>query len=365
MRAHVMEGSPRTRRQLLRDAAALGALVAGWPLLAACAPAAAPAPATSQPSTGALPPPETTTLRIGPVAPCDPWYWLSDGYLREEGFTDIQYGKGSVPERTADLQTVYANSLVVSIDAGSPVLIVAGMHTGCIQLFARPGIDKIADLRGKTIAVNSKAAVLPFVNQTIPSLFYGFLVSLFTHVGMQPSDANFVEIGDDKDLVSYFIDGKADATLTVHAQGPILQANPKNPGHVILDTSLDKPWSQNYCCLLFTDRDWAKANPVAVKRATRALLRGVDAGKRDLRAAAKSAADQGTYRSSPAFTEQVIYDVIKDESFDWREYDPEETMRFFALRLADAKLIKKTPQQIISEGTDLAWFRQLRKELKA
>jgi NitT/TauT family transport system substrate-binding protein len=128
---------------------------------------------------------------------------------------------------------------------------------------------------------------------------------------------------------------------------------------------MDKPWSQNYCCLLYTNRDWAKANPVALKRATRALMRGVDVANGDRRAAAKSAADQGTYKSNPAVTEQVIYEVIKDESLAWRDYDPEETVRFFALRLADAKLIKKSPQQIISEGTDLAWFRQLRKELKA
>jgi NitT/TauT family transport system substrate-binding protein len=57
--------------------------------------------------------------------------------------------------------------------------------------------------------------------------------------------------------------------------------------------------------------------------------------------------------------------VIKDESFDWREFDPEETLRFFALRLSDAKLVKKSPQQIIVEGTDFTYFRQLRKDLRA
>jgi len=56
---------------------------------------------------------------------------------------------------------------------------------------------------------------------------------------------------------------------------------------------------------------------------------------------------------------------IKDESFDWSEYDPDDTVRFFALRVADAKLVKKTPQQILTDGADFTYFRQLRTELRA
>jgi NitT/TauT family transport system substrate-binding protein len=331
--------SPRStsRREFLAGASAAA-------VAAACAPTS-----TAKGSAAAtpLPPPETTTVRIGATAPCDPWYWMSDQFLREEGFADIQYG----------------NYLAGLIDAGVPLVAVAGLHTGCMELFARPGINTIADLRGKTIVVNAKTNKVG--DKIVVDLIYGFLVSLFAHVGMQSSDANFVEIGEDKNVIAEFIQGRADAILVAGAGGPILRANPSNPGHVILNTSMDKPWSQNYCCMLATNRDWAKANPVALKRATRAILRGIDAAKRDLRAAAKLAIEKGTYKDNPQFTEQVIYDIIKDESFDWREYEPEETTRFFALRLADAKLVKKSPQQIVTEGMDLSWFRQLRKELKA
>jgi NitT/TauT family transport system substrate-binding protein len=362
MPAHVRDLTNVTRRRLLRDAAALGALVVGAPLVAACAPAAAPAPAASQPSAAPLPPPETTTIRLAAPSPCDPWFWLSDGFLREEGFTDIRYRAGTPDAGTADFGVSYGNFFVGTVDVGGiPTVAVAGMHTGCLMVFARPEIRTVADLRGKTIAVNSK--ITKVGDKSVTGLDYGFMTSLFAHIGMQPTDATFVEVGEDKSVVPEFVGGKADAILTASSQGPLLLANPKNPGGVILDTSLDKPWSQNYCCLLVTNRDWAKTNPVALKRATRAFLRGVDAGNRDRRAAAKSAIDQGTYKDP--ITEQILYDVIKDESFDWRDYDPEETIRFFALRLADAKLIKKTPQQIIAEGADLAWFRQLRKELKA
>jgi NitT/TauT family transport system substrate-binding protein len=47
-----------------------------------------------------------------------------------------------------------------------------------------------------------------------------------------------------------------------------------------------------------------------------------------------------------------------------RAFEPEETLRFFALRLNDVKLIKSTPTQIIAQGSDVAFMKQLRKELK-
>jgi NitT/TauT family transport system substrate-binding protein len=36
----------------------------------------------------------------------------------------------------------------------------------------------------------------------------------------------------------------------------------------------------------------------------------------------------------------------------WREYDAEDTVRFYALRLRDAGLIKSSLQKIIADGTD-------------
>ena len=49
----------------------------------------------------------------------------------------------------------------------------------------------------------------------------------------------------------------------------------------------------------------------------------------------------------------------------WRDYDPEDTVRFYALRLRDVGMIDSIPQEIIAEGTDWRFLNQLRKELKA
>ena len=46
-------------------------------------------------------------------------------------------------------------------------------------------------------------------------------------------------------------------------------------------------------------------------------------------------------------------------------YDPEDTLRFYALRLHEVGMIKKSPKQIIAQGTDWRFLRELKKELKA
>ena len=49
----------------------------------------------------------------------------------------------------------------------------------------------------------------------------------------------------------------------------------------------------------------------------------------------------------------------------WREYDPEDTVRFYSLRLREIGMIKSSPQKIIAEGTDWHFLNELKRELKA
>jgi NitT/TauT family transport system substrate-binding protein len=48
----------------------------------------------------------------------------------------------------------------------------------------------------------------------------------------------------------------------------------------------------------------------------------------------------------------------------WRDYDPENTIRFYALRLHEAAMIRSSPQKIIAHGTDWRFLNELKKELK-
>ena len=48
----------------------------------------------------------------------------------------------------------------------------------------------------------------------------------------------------------------------------------------------------------------------------------------------------------------------------WREFDPEDAVRFYALRLHEAGMIKSSPQKILAQGTDWRFLNELKKELK-
>ena len=49
----------------------------------------------------------------------------------------------------------------------------------------------------------------------------------------------------------------------------------------------------------------------------------------------------------------------------WREYDPEDTLRFFGLRLHEVGMISSSPNAILAEGTDWRFLTELKRELKA
>ena len=48
----------------------------------------------------------------------------------------------------------------------------------------------------------------------------------------------------------------------------------------------------------------------------------------------------------------------------WREYDHEDTVRFYALRLHEAGMIKSTPQKLLAQSTDWRFLNALKKEMK-
>jgi hypothetical protein len=48
----------------------------------------------------------------------------------------------------------------------------------------------------------------------------------------------------------------------------------------------------------------------------------------------------------------------------WRQYDPEDAVRFYALRLHEIGMLKSSPQKLIAQGTDWRFLHELKKELK-
>ena len=44
----------------------------------------------------------------------------------------------------------------------------------------------------------------------------------------------------------------------------------------ILDTTVDRPWSQYFCCMLAGNREYVQRHPVATRRVMRAILKATD-----------------------------------------------------------------------------------------
>jgi len=299
---------------------------------------------------------ETTSVRITKnqgicVAP----QYVAEELLRDEGFTDIRFVDTPPPEIGAaiaqgkvDFGMTYAPTFIREIDAGTSVTVIGGVHVGCNELFAREAIRSITDLKGKRVGV-----------QAIGSLPNIFIVLMAAEVGLHPEkDIDWVTDPNVKPK-ELFIDGKIDAFLGFPPEPQELRA--RGISHVIVNTALDRPWSQYYCCMLGGNPEYVRNYPVATKRALRAVLKAADLCTTDPAGAARRMVDRG-------FTPRYDYalQTLSENSFDkWREYDPEDTMRFYALRLHDAGLIKTIPTKIIAENTDWRFFNELRRELKA
>jgi NitT/TauT family transport system substrate-binding protein len=132
-------------------------------------------------------------------------------------------------------------------------------------------------------------------------------------------------------------------------------------GHVLVSTAVDHPWSQYFCCMLFGNREYVRNHPVATKRAMRAILKAADLCATQPERVARRLVDRG-FTPRYDYALQTLSDVPYDR---WREYDPEDTIRYYALRLYELGIIRTTPQKIIAENTDFRFFNELKRELKA
>jgi NitT/TauT family transport system substrate-binding protein len=131
-------------------------------------------------------------------------------------------------------------------------------------------------------------------------------------------------------------------------------------GHVLVNSNVDRPWSQYFCCMVAAHRPFVQQHPVATKRALRAIMKGTDVCAVEPGRAVRLLVDRGR---TPR--EDLMRQVLQDIAYHrWRDYDPEDTVRFYALRLHEVGMIKSIPQKIIAQGTDWRFLNELKKELK-
>jgi NitT/TauT family transport system substrate-binding protein len=334
------ESCIRGRRRFLAHVTALGgASIAGLPLVAA-----------------SEPPPEVERIRfVHTPAICLAPQYLAEELLRMDGFNDVQYVEhqsgavDALAEGMADISMEATPTCVAGLDQGKAIVVVAGVHAGCFELFGRDNVKAVRDLRGRTISISAFGA---------PE--HVFLSSIIAYVGMDPGkDVRWAVAGTNPEAMRLFTDGRADAFLGFAPQPQELRA--RRVGHVILNTAQDRPWAQYFCCSVAANRTFVARNPIAAKRALRAILKAADLCAQEPERAARMLRSRGY---EPRY--ELGLEVLKTLPYNrWRNADPEDTVRFHALRLYEVGMIKNAPAKLIAQGTDWRFLKELKRELKA
>jgi NitT/TauT family transport system substrate-binding protein len=298
-------------------------------------------------------PPEVTTIRLRKSSViCVAPRYLAGDLLRAEGFTDVRYIADLPPDAVAhgeldfDIQT--ASWVVSELDAEKPITAVAGVHPGCYELFAHEPIRTISDLKGRKVGVRE-----------LGTGEHVLIAIMAAHVGLDPhNDIDWVARPIAKS-VDLFVERQVDAFLGFPPEPQEMRA--RKIGRVILNMTTDKPWSQYLCCMLVGNRDFVSNYPVASKRAVRAMLKATDVCATAPELAAQALVD-GQFTDRYDLALQTLTEVPYGA---WREYDPEDSLRFYALRLHEVGMIKTSPNRLIAEGSDWRFLNELKRELKA
>jgi len=307
---------------------------------------------------GAEPPPETTRLRLLKFR-TDCWapQYVAEELLRAEGFTDIEYVRGGHPRTfkemlasgQIDLRLGNAGFQMVDVEADDRAVFLAGLHTGCYSVIGGRGVSGIRDLKGKNIWAGG------FLGSG-PHIFFSIIAA---YVGLDPiKDFNFIT-GSAKEALQLFAEGKLGGFISFSPGPQKLRA--KAVGRVLLDTNVDKPWSQYFCCMVAGNREFTRKNPVATRRALRAILKGNDIVAGEPERAARTLIEKNV-RTEDEY-EFLVQSMTEIPYAKWRDYNPEDTIRFYALRLKEVGMIKTSPEEIIKRHADWSHLESLRQEL--
>jgi NitT/TauT family transport system substrate-binding protein len=297
---------------------------------------------------------ETTSVRLfksSLICSAAPQF-AAEELLHAEGFKEIAYieaARNELPqvfaEGRVDFTVTFAVNHSQAIDHRAPVTILAGVHAGCYELFARDGLDSITELKGKQVGLQAGSPAL--------------LKLLAVQVGLDP-EKDFQWVIDPKvKPIDLFAEGKIDAFLAFPPEPQELRA--RHAGHVILDTTVVRPWSQYFCCMLGGNREYVQRHPIATRRVVRAILKATDLCAHEPARVAQNIVHRGlTGRYD--YERQALSEL---PYYKWRDYNAEDTIRFYSLRLYEAGLIRSSPNKILAQHTDWRFFDEVKRELKA
>ena len=305
------------------------------------------------------PPPETTRLRIHKGKPaCWAPVYVAEPLLREEGFSDVQYV--FVPQtEVAKMSREGAFDMNVGFSAKSmynleheehPLKYLSGLHVGCYALIGSERTRSVRDLKGKTVWAGA-------IKNDGHHIFFSTIVA---YVGLDPrKDVDFVWVSKDE-AIKLFQEKKIDAFMSFPPGAHELLH--KGLGRTLVDTNVDKPRSQYFCCMVTGHSDFINKNPIATKRALRAILKATDMVSLDPGLAVRTLIKNNVIKETEY--QHTLPELQHIPYGRWREYNPEDTVRFYALRMRDIGMIQSNPQQFIDRHTDWRYINELKKDFR-
>src|SRR5690606_31994342 len=143
---------------------------------------------------------------------------------------------------------------LVQVDTGLPVVLLAGVRAGCFELFGTGPVRAIRDLKNRSVAIPARG-----------SAHHAFVASMAVYVGVDPQQDIEWVTHPITDSATVLATGKAHALVGLPPVPQELRA--RGIGRVIVNSSVDRPWSQHFCCIFASNRDFVRKHPVATKRA--------------------------------------------------------------------------------------------------
>jgi NitT/TauT family transport system substrate-binding protein len=274
--------------------------------------------------------------------------------MRADGLRDVRYVEGDtnvdntewLAGGVTDFDFNMPSMHIRTIEAGAPIKVLAGVHFGCFELRAKDSVSRIVDLKGKRVGV--------WALNDHPHVLLSLIAS---YVGLDP--VHDIEWVQGASPMQGFIDGKVDAFLAFATEFPKLRA--EKIGHTLVSNDVDRPWSQYFCCMVAGRADYVTKYPAATKRVLRAILKSADFCASNPTSAARELVDRGFL---PNYDDALV--TLRETRHDgWRDYDADDSVRFYALRMQETGMIKSSPQEIIARGTDFRFLNELKRELKA
>jgi len=160
-----------------------------------------------------------------------------------------------------DAGQVDSGAIIRAAEKGAPVQFVAGgISAALYRLMAQPEVKTAADLRGKTVTVDSPTGQPKYMTQL-----------LLRALGLPDNDYSFVFSGSTTDRYAQLRSGAVAAAILTQP----IDLRAEDEGYTMLGDIADvlSPWFFN---AIEVNSDWARRNDEAVVRYLRAQIRAAD-----------------------------------------------------------------------------------------